>query len=148
MAIDERRVHKQRLKYVPRVIGFSSRLVIRLRESLRVWRLCGEASAHLSTAAETRSSLTAQTLSHQSHKLPLKTALLIDSWSFSKSILHANCFLIGRSRMRLPVAANIALQIAGAIGGTPGSPTPAGGASLCTICTRVSTGASSIRATL
>ena len=28
--------------------------------------------------------------------------------------------------MRFPVAAKIALQIAGAIGGTPGSPTPAG----------------------
>lgn len=37
------------------------------------------------------------------------------------------CLRIGNSRMRLPVAAKIALQIAGAIGGTPGSPTPVGG---------------------
>jgi hypothetical protein len=60
---------------------------------------------------------------------------------------YANFFLIGKSRMRLPVAAKIALQIAGGIGGTPGSPTPAGGASLCTRWTRVSIGASFIRAT-
>jgi hypothetical protein len=33
----------------------------------------------------------------------------------------------GNSRIRLPVAAKTALQIAGAMGGTPGSPTPAGG---------------------
>jgi hypothetical protein len=32
--------------------------------------------------------------------------------------------------MRLPFAAKIALQIAGAIGGTPGSPTQTGGALL------------------
>ena len=37
--------------------------------------------------------------------------------------------LIGRLRMRLPVAAKIALHSAGAIGGTPGSPTPPSGAS-------------------
>ena len=49
--------------------------------------------------------------------------------------------------MRLPVAANTALQIAGSIGGTPGSPTPAGGASLSIRWTRVSIGASLIRAT-
>jgi len=36
----------------------------------------------------------------------------------------------GSSRMRFPVAAKIALQRAGANGGTPGSPTPAGGALL------------------
>ena len=53
----------------------------------------------------------------------------------------------GRSRTRLPVAAKIALQMAGAIGGTPGSPTPAGGASLATMCTRVLSGASFMRAT-
>jgi two-component system NarL family response regulator len=34
---------------------------------------------------------------------------------------------IGRRRMRLPVAAKIALRSAGANGGTPGSPTPADG---------------------
>jgi hypothetical protein len=39
----------------------------------------------------------------------------------------------GNSRILLPVAANIALQTAGANGGTPGSPTPAGGASLSTM---------------
>jgi hypothetical protein len=31
---------------------------------------------------------------------------------------------MGSLRMRLPVAAKIALQIAGAIGGVPGSPMP------------------------
>ena len=35
--------------------------------------------------------------------------------------------LIGSFRCRVPVAANIALDNAGATGGTPGSPTPAGG---------------------
>ena len=39
----------------------------------------------------------------------------------------------GSSRMRLPVAAKIALHKAGANGGTPGSPTPAGGAVLSTM---------------
>jgi hypothetical protein len=58
------------------------------------------------------------------------------------------CFRIGSSRIRFPVAAKIALQIAGAIGGTPGSPTPVGGFSSIPIrCTRVSTGASLMRAT-
>src|SRR5271156_1774710 len=60
---------------------------------------------------------------------------------------YASCFLIGRLRIRLPVAAKIALQIAGDIGGTPGSPTPAGGAELGTIWMCVSTGASLMRAT-
>jgi|SRR5579872_1711625 len=55
--------------------------------------------------------------------------------------------LIGSSRIRFPVAANIALQRAGMKGGTPGSPTPAGGASLSTRCTLVCTGASRMRAT-
>ena len=54
-------------------------------------------------------------------------------------------FLIGRSRTRLPVAAKIALQMAGAMGGTPGSPTPAGGASLSTMCTRVGNAPADIR---
>ena len=40
----------------------------------------------------------------------------------------------------LAVAAKIALHNAGAMGGTPGSPTPPGGASLGTMCTRVSRG--------
>jgi hypothetical protein len=39
----------------------------------------------------------------------------------------------GSSRILFPVAAKIALQTAGANGGTPGSPTPAGGASLSTM---------------
>lgn len=42
-------------------------------------------------------------------------------------------FESGSSRIRFPVAAKIALQAAGANGGTPGSPTPAGGASLSTM---------------
>ncbi len=37
--------------------------------------------------------------------------------------------------MRLPVAAKIASATAGAIGGTPGSPTPPGASLLCTMCT-------------
>lgn len=57
------------------------------------------------------------------------------------------CRLIGSSRTLVPVAAKIALQIAGAITGTPGSPTPAGAASLGTMCTWVIRGASGIRAT-
>src|ERR1700681_1365099 len=52
----------------------------------------------------------------------------------------------GNSRTRLPVAANTALYSAGAKGGTPGSPTPAGGASLFTICTSTCRGARFMRA--
>lgn len=37
-------------------------------------------------------------------------------------------FANGKIRIRLPVALNIALATAGPIGGTPGSPTPVGGA--------------------
>ncbi len=48
--------------------------------------------------------------------------------------------------MRLPVAAKIALQSAGAKGGSPGSPIPAGGASLGTMYTFVSRGATFMRA--
>ncbi len=40
---------------------------------------------------------------------------------------------IGNCRIRLPLAAKIALQIAGAIGGVPGSPIPPGGSPLGTI---------------
>src|SRR3989442_12735391 len=56
---------------------------------------------------------------------------------------------IGRRRMRLPVAAKIALHNAGAIGGTPGSPTPPSGAlkSPGIRWTRISPGACAIRAT-
>lgn len=50
--------------------------------------------------------------------------------------VYENPFRVsGNSRTRFPVAAKIALQMAGAIGGTPGSPTPAGGAKLSTMCT-------------
>src|SRR5713226_817072 len=52
----------------------------------------------------------------------------------------------GNSRMRLLVAAKIALHKAGAKGGNPGSPIPAGGASLGTMYTFVSRGAWFIRA--
>jgi hypothetical protein len=52
----------------------------------------------------------------------------------------------GNARIRFPVAAKIALQIAGAIGGTPGSPTPPGGALLSMMYTWVS-GVMSVRAT-
>jgi hypothetical protein len=39
----------------------------------------------------------------------------------------------GSERSRLPVAAKIAFETAGAMGGTPGSPTPVGGWSDFTI---------------
>src|SRR6266404_7329105 len=57
------------------------------------------------------------------------------------------CFPTGRSRMRVPVAAKIALQNAAMNGGTPGSPTPAGGAVLSTKYTFVCRGTSLMRAT-
>ena len=41
--------------------------------------------------------------------------------------------LMGSRRMRLPVTENTAFPTAGAIGGTPGSPTPVGGSWLGTI---------------
>ena len=44
-------------------------------------------------------------------------------------------FEIGSSRTRFPFAAKMALVSAGAIGGSPGSPTPPGGASLSTMWT-------------
>ena len=54
----------------------------------------------------------------------------------------------GRSRSRLPAAAKIAFAIDGGTGGTPGSPTPAAGASLLTRCTCTVSGDSGSRATL
>src|SRR4029453_5661465 len=47
-------------------------------------------------------------------------------------------FLIGSGRMRLPLAGNSAVQSAGIVGGTPGSPTPAGTSWLGRRCTCVS----------
>src|SRR5260370_21188 len=52
-----------------------------------------------------------------------------DTYRYPKSPLEES----GRFRTRLPVAANMALQNAATNGGTPGSPTPAGGAELSTI---------------
>src|SRR5215470_14991532 len=59
----------------------------------------------------------------------------------------AICGPIGRLRMRLPVAAKIALHKAGVNGGTPGSPTPLEGTSMPagTMWTRVSVGDSLMR---
>src|SRR5580704_13098496 len=59
------------------------------------------------------------------------------------------CAPIGRRRTRLPVAAKIALQSAGANGGTPGSPTPLDGTSMpfSTMCVFVKVGDSSCRTT-
>src|SRR3954470_18199477 len=51
----------------------------------------------------------------------------------------------GSSRMRVPVSANIAFAIAGATGGTPGSPTPPGAAVLSTRSRVVRRGASLMR---
>src|SRR5260370_37821413 len=61
----------------------------------------------------------------------------------------ANWSPIGRRRIRLPVAAEIALHSAGAKGGSPGSPTPLDGTSIpfSTMCTSVTDGDSSIRRT-
>jgi len=63
---------------------------------------------------------------------------------------HASsCLPIGSARMRLPVAAKIALHSAGANGGTPGSPIPPGATAQSegVMCVFVTTGASSIRTT-
>ncbi len=54
---------------------------------------------------------------------PLAVTLSRDALLF-RTDQALSCSRIGRRRMRLPVAAKIALQSAGAIGGTPGSPTP------------------------
>ena len=62
------------------------------------------------------------------------SASLKCSGMFWAARVYASLVLrIGSWRIRLPVAAKMALQMAGAIGGTPGSPTPAGGASLGTM---------------
>ena len=53
---------------------------------------------------------------------------------------------MGNRRMRLPVAAKIALQTAGAIPGVLASPIPPGAAVLGTMCTSTS-GISSMRST-
>ncbi len=45
---------------------------------------------------------------------------------------------LGRARRRVPVAANTASATAGAIGGTPISPIPAGGSEFVTMCTSTS----------
>src|ERR1700694_215206 len=59
----------------------------------------------------------------------------------------SSCLPIGSSRMRFPVAAQMALIKAGANGGTPGSPTPLGGvsASTGTRCTLATRGAQVVR---
>ena len=54
-------------------------------------------------------------------------------------------FPSGSSRRRSPVAAKIALAMAGATGGTPGSPTPAGAASPSTRWTWMLRGTSPMR---
>ena len=50
-------------------------------------------------------------------------------------VFYALTFPIGSFRIRFPVAANIALQTAGAMGGVPGSPTPPGASLLGTMYT-------------
>ena len=55
------------------------------------------------------------------------------------------CLPMGSLRMRFPVAAKIALVIAGTIGEVPGSPVPVGAESLLTMLTLIS-GISLIRA--
>ncbi len=55
------------------------------------------------------------------------------------------CLPMGSLRRRTPVAAKIALVIAGTMGEVPGSPVPVGAASLSTMVTLIS-GVSRIRA--
>ncbi len=50
-------------------------------------------------------------------------------------------FARGRARMRLPVTAKIALQMAGNTGGSAGSPSPVGEFAVCRKCTSISGGA-------
>lgn len=66
--------------------------------------------------------------------LPLSCAICL-----SKPVTYPTRFAreSGSSRTRFPVAAKMALHRAGAKGGTPGSPTPAGGALLLTMWTLV-----------
>src|SRR5439155_21904557 len=56
------------------------------------------------------------------------------------------CFTSGSERIRLPVAAKIALQIAGGTGGSAGSPRPVGGLLVFRKCTSISAGAFAMRA--
>ena len=58
-----------------------------------------------------------------------------------------SAFAIGRDRMRVPVAAKIALQMAGAKGGRAGSPSPVGGFVPSMKCTSMRLGAASMRST-
>ena len=77
---------------------------------------------------------------------PTKTKYATSDSPEAKTVLHTSfAFDSGNSRKRFPVAANTALHNAGANGGTPGSPTPAGGASLSTMCTSTLRGARSMR---
>src|SRR5438445_7348610 len=59
------------------------------------------------------------------------------SHAFTSPSATRSAVRIGKLRMRLPVAAKMALVRAGATGGTLGSPTPVGFASLGTICTSI-----------
>ncbi len=67
----------------------------------------------------------------------------------TRPVQLASWLPIGSRRIRLPVAAKIALHKAGAKGGSPGSPTPLDGTAVVAgmMCTRVISGASSMRAT-
>ena len=85
-------------------------------------------------------------LLRQGYYLPNAICTRFDSYVAQKTVSHTSfVFDSGNSRTRLPVAANTALHNAGANGGTPGSPTPAGGASLSTMCTSTLRGARSTR---
>ena len=84
-------------------------------------------------------------------KCCLGTILLIQSVQIILNIFvnlsfqTSFCLPMGSLRMRLPVAAKIALVIAGTIGEVPGSPLPVGAESLLTMLTLIS-GVSLIRA--
>src|SRR5207244_204644 len=55
------------------------------------------------------------------------------------------CFDNGSERMRVPVAEKIALQTAGMIGGSAGSPSPVGALFVAMNCTSISGGACAMR---
>ncbi|MGF6372355.1 hypothetical protein OKW40_005171 [Paraburkholderia sp. RAU6.4a] len=99
----------------------------------------------LNTAARAQRSVDATALSFNADFI-LTVGSRSNSVAFCRYARFSSDVSTGNARMRWPVALKIALQMAAEVGGTPGSPTPPGGASLGTIYTRVS-GTESIRAT-
>src|SRR4030095_15066430 len=81
-------------------------------------------------------------------KVNLEFRVATDNRSHRRSSAHAHlnpCFTSGNERTRVPVALKIALQTAGRIGGSAGSPHPVGLLSLVLKWTSISFGAYRIR---